>query len=203
MSKATLYGTSASRAIRAIWGIEEVGIDYDHVPTHFMNDSKTPEYLAINPNGRIPALQDGDLTVVESMAINAYLAKTYGGDLYPKDAAGEANAWQWSVWGISEIEPLQMQVVVQKFFVPDDKKDPKVVAGATKGLQRPLAVLDAQLGKQEYLAGSEFGLADLNLAAVMLLFQMAKIETAEHENVSRWLQTCYARPALARAQAKG
>ena len=61
MSKRTLYGTSQSRALRSVWAIEETGIDYHHVPTHYFNDSKTPEYLAVNPNGRIPALVDGDL----------------------------------------------------------------------------------------------------------------------------------------------
>ena len=64
----TIYGLSGSRAIRSLWAIEETGIEYTHVPTHFFNDSKTPEYLAINPNGRIPALVDGDTMLFESMA---------------------------------------------------------------------------------------------------------------------------------------
>ena len=111
MTETRLYGVSSSRALRSIWAAEEVDLEYEHVPTHFMNDSKTEEYLAINPNGRVPALVDGEITLFESMAINLYLAKTYGGDLYPQDAAAEAETWQWSVWGISEIEPLQMAVV--------------------------------------------------------------------------------------------
>jgi glutathione S-transferase len=61
-----------------------------------MAESKTPEYLALNPNGRIPVLVDGDLVLFESMAINLYLAKKYGGDLYPRDEADEARANQWS-----------------------------------------------------------------------------------------------------------
>ena len=83
MSKPTLYGISASRAFRSIWAIEEVGIEYEHVPTSFRGDAGQPEYLAINPNGRIPALVDGDLKLFESMAINLYLARQYGGDLMP------------------------------------------------------------------------------------------------------------------------
>ena len=67
-----LFGISGSRAIRSIWAAEETEIDYEHVATHFVKDSKAEEYLQINPNGRIPALADGDLLLCESMAINLY-----------------------------------------------------------------------------------------------------------------------------------
>jgi glutathione S-transferase len=202
MSKPKLFGMSGSRALRAIWGIEEVGIDYDHFPVTFGADSKAAEYLSVNPNGRIPALIDGDLRLFESMAINLYLAKRYGGELYPAGANDEAKAWQWSVWAISEIEPLQMQIVVQKLFTPEDKRNPKVVEGATKGLQRPLKVLDAALAGRDWLIGNRFSVADLNVAAVMHLMKMIDFGYAEHGNVQRWADACYARPALARALAK-
>ena len=65
MSRPTLYGISGSRAIRSLWAIEEVGIDYEHVPVTYGEDSKDPEYLEVNPNGRIPALVDGELTVFD------------------------------------------------------------------------------------------------------------------------------------------
>ncbi len=203
MSRPTLYGTSQSRALRSIWAIEETGIEYTHVPTHYFKDSKTDEYMAINPNGRIPALVDGDLHLFESMAINLYLTKHYGGALYPQDAPGEAQAWQWSVWAISEIEPLQMQVVIQRLFVPEDKRDATVIDNAIEGLQRPLKVLDAHLDGREYLLGDAFTVADINLAGVMNLMRMVSIDVAGHANVQRWLDSCYARPAMARAQARG
>ena len=86
-----MYGMSASRAFRSVWGIEEVGVDYEHVPKHFGKDAKTPEYLAVNPNGRIPALVDGDLVLFESMAINLYLAEKYGDGLYPASVEDRAD----------------------------------------------------------------------------------------------------------------
>jgi glutathione S-transferase len=202
MSKPRLFGISGSRALRAIWGIEETGIDYEHVPVSYGADSKDASYLAVNPNGRIPALIDGDLQLFESMAINLYLAKRYGGALYPSSAEDEARAWQWSVWAISEIEPLQMQIVVQKLFTPEEKRNPKVIEGAGKGLQRPLKVLDAALAGRAYLLGDAFTVADLNVAAVMHLMKMVGVTYAEHANVQRWADACYARPALARALAK-
>jgi len=202
MSERKLYGVSSSRAIRSIWAIEEVGVEYEHIPTHFIGDSKQPEYLAINPNGRVPALVDGDLVLFESMAINLHLASAYGGDLFPRDAADQARANQWSVWAISEVEPLQMQIVVEKFFTPDERRDPKAVERASKGLQRPLAVLDAALSDRAYLLGGDFSIADLNVAAVMLLLQLVEFDYANHTNVKRWSEECYARPSLARAQAR-
>lgn len=203
MTKPTLYGISGSRALRAIWGMEETGIEYNHVSTNFAADAKEQDFLAINPNGRIPALVDGDVTLFESMAINLYLTKKYGQGLYPSRIEDEGRAWQWSLWGISEIEPLQMQVVVQKLFTPEPKRNPKVTENALRGLERPLKVLDDQLAQRPYLLGDEFSVADLNVAAVMLLFGMVDIDASAHTHVSRWLDACYARPALARAQKMG
>ncbi len=197
-----LYGISGSRALRAIWGIEEAGVEYEHVPQHFRDAKSSPAYTAVNPNGRIPALVDGDLVLFESMAINLYLAKTYGGDLYPMDAAGEAKAWQWSVWAISEIEPLQMQIVIQKLFVPADKRDQSVIDNAVKGLDRPLKVLDAELAERAYLLGYRFTVADLNVAAVLMLLDMVQQDISQYTHVKRWMTTCQARPALARARAR-
>ena len=202
MSKPKLYGISGSRALRALWGIEETGFDYEHVPTTYGADSKGAEYLAVNPNGRIPALADGDLMLFESMAINLYLSKTYAPALYPSTLADEARTWQWSTWAISEIEPLQMQIVVQKLFTPKDKRNPKAIAAASTGLQRPLKVLDAALTGRDWLIGSAFSVADLNVACVMHLLKMIRFEYAEHTNVQRWADACYARPALARAMAR-
>ena len=107
------------------------------------------------------------------------------------------------MWGISEIEPQQMQIVVQKFFVPEEKRNPAVVEAAAKALERPLAVLDGSLASSEYLLGDQFTIADLNVAAVMLLLQMVGHDYSHHQNVQRWAYACYARPSLAKAQARG
>lgn len=202
MSLPRLYGTAQSRALRAVWGMEEVGIAYEHLPLGFGPDSKTPEYLAINPNGRIPALVDGELTLFESMAINLHLCKRYGGALYPADAADEAKALQWSVWAIAEIEPLQMQVVIQRLFTPEEKRDAKVVERAIRGLQRPLDVLNRALADRAYLLGEHFTVADLNVAGVMQLLARVDIGLGERPHAQRWLDACNARPARARALAR-
>ena len=202
MSRPRLYGISGSRALRAIWGIEEVGIDYEHIPIDYAAQCKADSYLAVNPNGRIPALIDGELQLFESMAINLYLTKRYGGALYPASAEDEARAWQWSVWAVSEIEPLQMQIVIQQLFTPEERRNPKVSEGAARGLQRPLRVLDQALAGRDWLIGDHFSVADLNVASVMHLMRSVDFGYEAHANVQRWADACYARPALARALAR-
>ena len=100
----TVYGQTQSRAQRALWMAEELGIEYQHVPTRFADEAKLPVYLRVNPNGRIPAIDDDGFLVWESMAINLYLAKKYGGDLGPKDLQEDAVATQWSFWVMTEVE---------------------------------------------------------------------------------------------------
>ena len=196
----TIYGVSGSRAIRSLWAIEETGIKYTHVPTHFFKDSKTPAYLSINPNGRIPALVDADTMLFESMAINLYLTKEYAPHLYPTEDVLLAKAIQWSVWAISEVEPLQMQIVVQKFFT-DGNPDHGIIENVSEQLQRPLKVLDVHLATADYLLGNSFSVADLNLSGVMLLLNMVKFDLSGHTNVRTWLNRCYSREGLKRAQA--
>ena len=200
MSKLKIYGMSGSRAIRSLWAIEETGQEYEQIPVTFKEDSKTDEYLAINPNGKIPSLVDGEVTLFESMAINLYLAKNYAQALYPQDPATEALTFQWSVWGISEIEPLQMPIVVQKFFMPEEKRNEKIISSSQKQLLRPLKTLDDHLNGRDWLIGDAFSIADLNLSAVMLLLQMIEYDYSSFSEVSRWASACYERPALARAR---
>ena len=198
-----LHGIPGSRALRSIWAIEEVGVDYELTPTHFIGDSKKPDYLAINPNGRIPALIDGDLKLFESMAINLHLAKKYGGDLYPKDADDESRAVQWSFWGMTEIEPHLMAMVLNKVMLPEDQRDPAAVTAAEEALERPLAVLDAALADRPFLLGDAFSIADLNVAAVLSMSVFVRYDPSGFANVKRWLDTCLGRPAFTRAQKAG
>ena len=204
MAKPKLYGIPGSRALRSIWAIEEIGIDYELVPTHFMGDSKKPEYLAINPNGRVPALVDGDVTLFESMAINLYLAKSYGGDLYPKDPADEARTWQWSVWGLTELEPHLMAILLNRMMLPEDQRDPAKVEQAENSLKRPLEVLDKQLADRNQLLGGDFSIADLNVASVLSMNALVGFEgVAEYPNAAAWLAAATGRPSFARASQAG
>ncbi|MBL6688108.1 MAG: glutathione S-transferase family protein [Pseudomonadales bacterium] len=201
MTTLTLYGTAGSRAFRSLWAAKDMQLDFNHVPTNFRGDNQSPEYLAVNPNGRIPAMVDGDLVLFESMAINLYLAKRYAAEIMPTTYEAEARATQWSIWGISEIEPLQMQIVIQQFFTPKDLRDGEVINKATLALQRPLLVLNQVLENSPYLLGEDFTIADLNVAGVMDLLTSLKFDFSDHPAVQQWLGRCQARPSYTQTKA--
>src|SRR5215470_7506173 len=101
-----IYGVARTRAFRAIWMAKELGLDYEHIPIEIgAAGARRPDYLAINPNGRLPSIDDGGFTLWESLAITLYLAKKHAtGSLYPATLEGEAKAWQWSLWSVQEVD---------------------------------------------------------------------------------------------------
>ena len=89
-----LYGVPRSRALRSLWMLEELGLPYENVKITPAADTRTPEFLRINPNGHVPVLQEDGLTLCESMAINLYLARKYDKGLWPKTMDDEGRAFQ-------------------------------------------------------------------------------------------------------------
>jgi len=197
-----LYGITGSRALRCIWALEELGVEYELVRTHFIGDSKKPEYLAINPNGRIPALVDGSLTLFESMAINLYLAKKYGGKLWPVEEDRQALALQWSFWGMTELEPHLIAILLNRMMLPEAQRKPEAAETAETALDRPLRVLDQALGDRSCLLGDEFTIADLNVASVLSMAGMVGFDLSRYPRVDAWLTRCVARPSMERARAR-
>lgn len=192
----TLYGTAASRAARSLWMLEELGVPYVHVGTHYLHgESRKPEFLAINPNGRIPALVDGDVMVWESMAINLYLARRFGGPLAAADPAEEAGLLRWSFWVMTECEKDALTILFHRFMMPADQRRPALADGAEKALARPYDVLESALEGREYLVGDRFTVADLNVASVLSWAAGAPQLGASHPAVRDWLKRCLGRPA--------
>lgn len=196
-----LYGVRQSRAMRCLWALEELGVAYENVPTNFATDAKAPEFLKINPNGKVPALVDGDLKLFESMAINLYLAKKYDTKgLYPQSLAEEALAVQWSVWAMTEIEPGLLQVLMNRVFLPGPQRDEAAAKVGEEKLAQPLRVLDGALADRRHLLGEAFTIADLNVASVLSWALFAKVDLTPTPNAERWLKECCARPSFTRAQ---
>ncbi len=198
----TIYGQSGSRALRALWMAEELGIEYEHVPTTFAKQAKEPEFLAINPNARVPTLVDGDLTVWESMAINMHLARRFGGPLAPRDDTETTLAEHWSFWVMTEVEKTLLQALFHATGMFGVEKSPDKMAQQLALLDRPLAVLNDILAGQDYLMGGRFTVADLNVASVMVFADFIDEKFDAYPAVQAWLARCYDREALARARAK-
>ena len=194
----TLYGAMASRAHRTVWMLKELGLPFEHELTPFMDGStRKPDFLAINPNGRVPVLNDGGFIVYESMAINLYLARKYGGALAPAGLHEEAHATQWSFWVVTEVEkPLLFASANRALFAQDQRDEEQAQMAITK-LDRPFKVLDAHLSRQPHLLGERFTVADLNVATVMDLAPQCGIALADWPHVQAWHQRCLDRPAAA------
>jgi glutathione S-transferase len=198
-----LYGITQSRAFRPLWLLHELGLAFEHIPLDFHGDDlKTAEYRALNPNGRVPTLVDGDLVLWESMAINLYLARKYGADagLWPDSIEGEALAWQWSFWVMSEVEHALLTVLMHSRVLPEEKRDPDRASRNLGCLQAPFGVLDQALGGKTYLVGDRFSVADLNVAAVLSWCKPARIPLQDYPKLDAWLARCLDRPARKQAQ---
>ena len=200
-----IYGIAASRAIRALWMAEELGLPYEHVPIHYRDDpdgplgKNNPAFRLANPMGRGPAFDDDGFSMWESMAINLYLARKHDMGLWPATVEGEGLAWQWSFFAVTEIDLNMVEWASHAFVLPEDKREPARAAAALEKLARPLAVVDAALAHRPYLAGGAFTVADLNLASAM--FRARRMDHAARPNLARWLGDCFARPAARRAWA--
>jgi glutathione S-transferase len=196
----TLYGTSQSRAARSIWALEELGVKYDHVPTSFGGETRTPDHLKRNPNGHVPVLEDGGHHFWESMAINLYLAEKYGkAPFWPASVTDRGHAYQWSFWAMTEVEPPLMTVLMHKLFLPKEQRSDKAIAEATTALGAPMAVLDAHLKRHAYLLGNDFTIADLNAASVLSLAAFVQLDLSSTSTARAWFDTCLARPSFQKA----
>ncbi|MCC6472054.1 MAG: glutathione S-transferase family protein [Alphaproteobacteria bacterium] len=196
MADLKIHGIAKSRAIRNIWLAEELGVPYDHVKVGWVDGgTKKPEFLAINPNASVPALEDGKLKLFESLAINLYLAKKHGKGLYPSSLEDEARTWQWTLWVATEVERHIGAYGMHSWGYAPEKRDAKVAAEARKALDKPMAVLDQHLGKQPYLLGQSFTVADLNIAGVFFSPYVMKFDFSPWPNVKAWIDRCFGRKA--------
>jgi glutathione S-transferase len=196
-----IYGVARTRAFRALWIANELGLDYEHVPVEIGEaGARRPPYLAINPNGRLPAIDDGGFTLWESLAITLYLAKKHtAGRLYPTTLEGEAKTWQWSLWSVQEVDRGVNIWSLHAVRLPPADRDPQRLAEALKVLEPPFKVLDGALAGRSYLLGEDFTVADLNVAAV--ISRALDMNLSATPRLEDWLARCLERPAARAARA--
>jgi glutathione S-transferase len=178
---------------------EELGLNYQHIDLAPRAPATcSAEYLALNPNGRVPTIEDDGFVLSESMAINLYLAKKHG-KLYPNDARSEARAWQWSFWETDRLDRQMTLYANNAFALPEPQRDPAVARAAWEEIAPALGVLEIALGQSRWLAGDEFTVADLNVAAAM--YRALSFDLGKWPKVHEWLHRCWDRPAGKRTRA--
>jgi len=201
MAGLRIYGIARTRAFRVLWVAKELKLDYEHLPMEIGDaGARTPEFLAINPNGRLPVIVDDGFVLFESLAITLYLAKKHAnGTLYPGTLEGEARAWQWSLWAVTEVDRGVNIWSLHAVRLPPAERDERKRDEALDVLKAPFRVLDAAVTQQPYLLGDAFTVADLNVAAV--ISRAVDMDLSAVPNLKAWLTRCLERPAARAALA--
>jgi glutathione S-transferase len=189
-----------SRKVRAV--AYELGLALEHVPVNLIQgDQRAPAFLAKNPNGRVPVLEDGELVLWESTAIMRYLAA--GTPLIPADRRTAAEMDRWTAWQLAHLGPAMSKVSFEKIVKPLTGRgapDLARVEEGTKDFQQLTAILDGALGDRPFVAGP-LSLADFALAAHYSLAPAAGLSLAAHPRVEAWLARVCARASMKRALA--
>ena len=190
-----------TRSVRAVWLLEELGIPYE-LEMHKLGDPamRSPEYRKVHPMGRVPALEDGDVTIFESGAIVEYVLARHGdGRMRPEVDALEFPAYlQWLHYAEGMIMPPVNIIVVETILLPPERRNDANVARATKLLGQMLSAVDAHMEGREYLAG-EFSGADIMTGHACTVSRRLGADVSDKPNVEAYIERCNARPAMQKA----
>jgi len=208
-SMITLYGTLRSRTTRVVWAAEELGLPYrrekvvfaaslpDPLAVDAPLNTASPAFLAINPMGQLPALQDGDLCIGESVAICLYLARKAGGPVGPQTLAEEGEILQWALLAASVVEPPAVEILyafMQNRAETDEGA--AVISAATVKLQRPFQRIEDHLAGTDWLVGGRFTVADVIMEETLRYAAAASGVFAAFPRLKAWFDRCQARPAF-------
>lgn len=195
-----IYGSAKSRTLRVLWMTGELGLNFDHkdwLPRS--PETRTPEFHALNPNYRVPVIDDDGFILSESMAINHYLAKKHKSALLPADPRNEALALQWSLWETDRLDRQIVNYCRHTKDLPEAERKPALAEDAWKEIVPAFDALEAALKKSEWLAGPAFSVGDLNVAAA--LYRGLTLDLAKWPKLNAWLHRCWERPAAKKARA--
>jgi glutathione S-transferase len=157
---------------------------------------KTPEYLARNPNGLVPLIEDDGLTLWESNVIVRYLcAKHSPGQLYPLELAARFDAERWMDWQQTTFNPAGRGAFVQLMRTPPEKRSNEVVTKSVAATEPLLDVLDAHLSRQAFMAGHAFTMADIPIACEIHRWHGLPLQRPDRPHLEHWYQGILAHPA--------
>ena len=161
--------------------------------------AKASWYTKLNPNARIPTIDDDGFVMWESAAINLYLAKKYKSPLWPATQQGEGRALQWGFFMHNDVEPPMLQVFHNRVQRPPEQRDAKLADDGEARLQPKLAVLEAALTAAPYLGGDRWDMSDFMVASIAYTMTASKIDLAKYPRFGSWLAASQQRPAFKEA----
>jgi len=194
----TLYSAATPNGYKASILLEELALPYELKVLDFAKlEQKQPSFLAINPNGRIPAIVDhdaDDFAVFESGAIMIYLAEKTG-KLMPSDVKGRSRVLQWLMFQMGGIGPMMGQANVFYRYMPE--KIQPAIDRYQNEVKRLFEVLNGQLSQNEYLAG-DYSIADIANWSWVFTHSWSGVAIDDLPHLQRWLEAIRARPAVQR-----
>ncbi|MCO5056936.1 MAG: glutathione S-transferase family protein [Rhizobiaceae bacterium] len=196
-----IYGNMRSSAFRVVWAAEELGLSYELHEIEVEDCASDKELAVLNPNRKIPVIEDGDVVLWESMAINLYLARKSGGELAPKDEIEDAQMQMWSFWVSNECVSDCMTVLAHSVLIPEDERSTEALEAALRRLGRPLEVLNEHLVTTGFVINARFTIADLNIASVFGWLVAASIDLAAYPSILAWFKRCSDRSAAKKCSA--
>jgi glutathione S-transferase len=182
---------------KVVWCADELGLDYQRIDAggkFGLND--TPEYLAMNPNGLVPVIDDGGFVLAESNPIVRYLASRHRSvDIWPEDLRRRAEADRWMEWQSNEFTPATRDAFWQLVRTPAEKRDVALVEASRAKSERFAGILDGLLGSRPYVAGDSFTVADIVCGCAAHRWLNMPLERTPLPNLERWYAKLKSRPA--------
>lgn len=192
-----LYGQYRSRAFRVAWLCKESNIPYEHVNVTVNIEGaqcKQAWYTALNPNARVPTIDDDGFVMWESGAINLYLAEKCRSPLWPADMKGKGRMLQWAFFIANDVEPGMITVMQHRVMFPPEKRNAALADDADAKLQPRLKILDDFLQKNRFFGGDRWDMADFMVASVCFSFAFMKYDLSKFPNFQKWLSASLERP---------
>jgi glutathione S-transferase len=183
---------------KAMWGIGELGLAHERIDIGgAFGKNKEPAYLALNPNGLVPTLEDGDMLLWEGNAIVRYLASLHGkGTLDPADPKARARAGQWMDWQLSVLGPAIHMTFWGLVRTPPENRDLPAIEASKVKTTAAIKILDAQLARTAYVAGDTFSMGDIPVGIFGYRFHALVPDRPPLPHFERWYQALAARPAF-------
>ncbi|MFZ2008300.1 MAG: glutathione S-transferase family protein [Stellaceae bacterium] len=190
-----LYEFPPTRSIRVRWTLQELGVDFEAVTVNLMaGEHRGPEFLAINPAGKIPVLVDGEMVLTESVAIVVYLADKYPEKrLLPADPRGRAEAMRWLLFTATELEQPLWRMAKHNFIYPEERRLPADIALAREDFAAMAAVAERHMAGREFVSGDRVTVADFVLGYTLDWAQTSNV-LGGFPQLERYLDRMYARP---------
>jgi glutathione S-transferase len=195
----TIWGRkNSSNVQKVMWTVGELGLPHRHVDAGgAFGGNREAAYLALNPNGLVPLIQDGDFTLWESNAIVRYLSSKYGaGTLAPADIETRARAEQWMDWQLSTVNAAMVTTFWGLIRTPPQQRDHAAIEAGKKKYTELMTMLDAQLGKTEFVAGDAFCMGDIPLGVMARRYLFLFPNHPPLPNLERWYAALDKRPAF-------